>query len=91
MEEGGAREKSLTLRFSKELSLNSKLLRDQDFRIDVGSAKGGKTFVRVIHLPTQVSAIVDGLTGRSTKEVGDELRQQVEDELVTQGWVKITS
>lgn len=46
---------------------------DEDFRVDVGRADGGRTFVRVVHLPTGRERTVVGLDGRTARENADEL------------------
>jgi glyoxylate carboligase len=37
------------------------MIRDEDFRSDLGRATEGRTFLRVVHEPTQVSRVVVGL------------------------------
>lgn len=44
-----------------------------DYRIDVGSANKGRTFVRVVHLPTGTEVSQVGLGNLSVKTVQDRL------------------
>jgi hypothetical protein len=62
------------------------VIRDEDFRIDSGRAKGGQMFVRVVHEPTQASRVVVGLNGRPYAEVFQELLSAVLQEIETAGW-----
>lgn len=62
------------------------IIRDEDFRLDVGRASGGKTFVRVVHEPTQKSRHVMGLNGRPCGEVVEQLRSEVVQDLEAAGW-----
>jgi hypothetical protein len=62
------------------------VVRDEDFRIDSGRAEGGRTFVRVVHEPTQASRVVVGLKGRPYAEVVQELLTAVRQAIEAGGW-----
>ncbi len=62
------------------------VIRNEDFRIDIGRATAGRTFLRVVHEPSQVSRLVVGLKGRSSTEVAQELLSAVLQELEARGW-----
>jgi hypothetical protein len=53
--------------------MNQNPSNNPDFRVDVGLAEGGRTFGRVVHLPTGQSREVVGLSGRTPLEVADDL------------------
>lgn len=52
-----------------------------DFLVQIGRANEGKTFVRVVHVPTGKERIVVGLDGADPREVEarltDELSQEI--------------
>jgi hypothetical protein len=52
-----------------------------DFRVDVGRASAGRTFVRVVHLPTGKERIVVGLDGAEPAEVALRLTTELDHEL----------
>ncbi len=52
-----------------------------DFRVDIGRADKGRTFVRVVHLPTGKERIVVGLGEATAMEVAARLTQELSDEL----------
>jgi hypothetical protein len=62
------------------------MIRDEDFRVDVGRASEGRTFLRVVHEPTQVSRVVVGLKGRPYAEIVQELLSAVSQEIEAAGW-----
>lgn len=64
------------------------VIRDDDFRIASGRADEGRMFLRVVHLPTQVSRVVVGLNGRPYAEVAQKLLSTVLQEIEAVGWRK---
>ncbi|MCE9531776.1 MAG: hypothetical protein K8T89_11735 [Planctomycetes bacterium] len=66
------------------------LIRESDFIADFGRAAGGRTFVRVVHQPTNTSRIVIGLGERSGNVVAAELVAGIVSELLGAGWVHET-
>jgi hypothetical protein len=62
------------------------MIRDEDFRIDLGRASEGRTFLRVVHVPTEVSRVVVGWKGRPYAEVVQELLSAVLQEIEAVGW-----
>ena len=54
---------------------------DETFRIDVGRAEGGRTFVRVVHLPTGVEKTQVGLKGETAEVVGRRLAEALMQEI----------
>jgi hypothetical protein len=62
------------------------VIRDDDLRIDIGRATGGRTFIRVVHEPTGINRQLVGLGNRSYHDVVNELRSAIESELVQHGW-----
>ncbi|MFO0814435.1 MAG: hypothetical protein U0796_14530 [Gemmatales bacterium] len=66
----------------------AKVIRDDLFRVDIGRASGGQTFVRVIHQPTGIARVVVGLAGRDTRAVTTELRDAIVGELLGRGWCR---
>jgi uncharacterized protein YycO len=64
------------------------LIRDEDIRVDIGRANDGKTFARVVHMPTQVSRVVIGLRKRSSRGIVRELCSAVLQETEAAGWCR---
>jgi len=56
-------------------------LRQKLFRVAIGRADKGRTFVRVIHVPTGKERIVVGLGGADPNEVATRLTKELTDEL----------
>ncbi len=52
-----------------------------EFRVDIGRADTGRTFVRVIHVPSGKERIVVGLGGADPNEVATRLTKELTDEL----------
>jgi hypothetical protein len=52
-----------------------------DLRFDVGRADGGRTFVRVVHIPTGKSRTIVGLGNRTAEDVAAELAKDLMREL----------
>jgi hypothetical protein len=69
----------------KKLLVMAGVIRNEDFRIDVGRATEDRTFLRIVHDPTQVSRVVVGLNGRPSTEVVEELISAVLQETVLSG------
>jgi len=55
-----------------------------DFRVDVGRADGGRTFVRVVHLPTGKDRLLVGLDGADPEEVALQLTKELASEIDAQ-------
>ncbi len=53
----------------------------QEFRIDIGRADQGRTFVRVVHMPSGKERIQVGLDGSTTSAVSEQLMKEVAKEL----------
>jgi hypothetical protein len=53
----------------------------QDFRIDLGRGAGGKTFMRVVHLPTGIERTVSSIGSRDSRELAKELAAEILEEL----------
>ena len=60
--------------------MKNKMIRS-DFRVDVGRADRGRTFVRVVHLPTGKDRILIGLEGADPAEVARQLTRELESEI----------
>jgi hypothetical protein len=56
--------------------MTEKMIRS-DFRVDVGRADGGRTFVRVVHLPTGKDRVLVGLDGSDPEEVALQLTKEL--------------
>jgi hypothetical protein len=54
---------------------------DDDFRVDIGRADEGRTFIRVVHLPTEKERIVLGLGEEQTNAVEARLIRELKAEL----------
>jgi hypothetical protein len=52
-----------------------------DFRTDIGSADKGRTFVRVLHLPSGMERIAVGLGSRTADIVAEQLENDLREEL----------
>jgi hypothetical protein len=52
-----------------------------DFRVDVGRANKGRTFVRVIHTPSGKERLLVGLDGSAPEEVANRLIKELKEEL----------
>ncbi len=52
-----------------------------EFRLDIGRADKGRTFVRVVHLPSGKERIIVGLEGDDPHEVGKRLTAELQAEL----------
>jgi hypothetical protein len=65
-----------------------RVIREEDIEIRIGRADGGQSFVQVVHRPTGIQRYVVGFFGRSSKEITIDLRDQVESELIANGWTK---
>jgi hypothetical protein len=63
--------------------MTEKLIRS-DFRVDVGRADRGRTFVRVVHLPTGKDRILVGLDGADPGEVALRLTNELASEIDAQ-------
>jgi hypothetical protein len=63
------------------------VIRDSDIVMEIGRATGGRTFVRVVHEPTNFSRRVTGLGARSVNDVAAELVACIVGELQNLGWV----
>ena len=53
----------------------------EDFRVDVGRANNGRTFLRVVHLPSGRNKQIVGLCGRTARDVADELARRLLQEI----------
>ena len=56
-----------------------------DFRVDIGRADKGRTFVRVVHLQSGREKIVVGLDGCEPRIVADRLKSDLLAELAIPG------
>jgi hypothetical protein len=54
-----------------------------DFRVDIGRADRGRTFVRVIHVPTGKQKIAVGLDGLEPNAVAQRLERELREELAS--------
>jgi len=54
---------------------------DETLRMDVGHAEGGRTFVRVVHLPTGAEKTQVGLKGETADVVGRRLAKALMQEI----------
>ncbi len=61
------------------------MLRDNEVRIDIGRARDGGTFVRVLHIPTGRARTKDRLGAESHAAVVSRLRAELEAELLAAG------
>ncbi len=52
-----------------------------DYRVDVGRVNGGRTFVRVLHIPTGKERTRVGLSGANSNEVSFQLTQEIANEI----------
>jgi hypothetical protein len=52
-----------------------------DFRVDVGRADKGQTFVRVVHVPSGKQKVVVGLKGSTSQEIALRLTKELAGEL----------
>ena len=52
-----------------------------DFRVDIGRADKGRTFVRVVHLQSGTEKTVVGLDGCEPKVVAERLQNELSEEL----------
>jgi hypothetical protein len=64
-----------------------KVIRSNDIEVQIGRASGGRTFIRVVHHPTNASRYLAGLGTRSVKDVRDELMADLQTELLRLGWI----
>lgn len=55
-----------------------------DFRVQIGSADEGRTFVRVIHRPTGKERVVVGIGDTSTQEVEARLTEELQREVAAE-------
>jgi hypothetical protein len=63
-------------------------IRDEDSRMELGRATGSRTFLRVVHEPTQTSREVVGMNGRPSAQIIQELHSAVLQEIEAAGWRK---
>lgn len=56
-----------------------------DFRIDIGRADKGRTFVRVTHIPTGAESAVVGIGNRTPNELATELLRRLASNIDDQG------
>ena len=59
----------------------TEIMTRSDFRVDVGRADGGRTFVRVVHLPTGKDRLLVGLDGADPEEVALQLTKELSSEI----------
>ena len=64
-----------------------RVIREQDLIVETGRASEGRTFVRVIHLPTGTDRKIVGLGQRSHHEIVAELMGAVVLELLSLEWI----
>ncbi len=55
----------------------------EDFEINIGRAAHGKTFVRVIHLPTKKERSVVGFKGETYRRIVERLTNEIRDEIAS--------
>ncbi len=53
----------------------------EDFETQIGRASDGKSFVRVIHLPTKTERSVVGWNGDSSSQIVERLVKEILDEI----------
>jgi hypothetical protein len=65
------------------------MLREQDIRIDVGRATHGGDFLRMVHVPTEISRLHPGpLTGVDQYELRCRWLKEIESEVASRGLVQ---
>jgi hypothetical protein len=67
------------------LSFPHRLSEATDFRMDVGRATEGRTFVRICHIPTGRSKQQIGLNGQSFAAIAERLGNELVAELQAEG------
>ena len=55
-----------------------------DFRVQIGSADMGRTFVRVVHVPTGKERLVVGIGDATTQEVETQLTEDLKREIAAE-------
>ena len=54
---------------------------DDEFRVDIGRAEHGQTFVRVVHIPSGKERVLVGLGRETTQDVIKRFTQEIQREL----------
>jgi hypothetical protein len=54
---------------------------EEEFRVDIGRADKGQTFVRVVHIPSGKERIQVGLEGNDARDVAKRLTEELRTEL----------
>jgi hypothetical protein len=61
-----------------------KPVKPEDYRVDIGRGDGGKTFMRVVHLPSGISRAVESI-GDQGMEWARKLTAEIQEELEATG------